>query len=157
VLEYCAKSELDPRSGFGVLKGRHTNRCRTRLQHGARTGFFRPFSIPNPACGCNSDRGQYSNAPLPNPTYRARLVRRSHRSMMDAAQGRPRKRGALHNKGSGEGGSTRTIWMPLQHPKPATRVQFGLGAVLQHSRTPSLRAARFEDEDENEAPCEGGS
>jgi len=50
---------------------------------------------------------------------------------------------------------------PLQHPQPATRVQFGLGAVLQHSRTPSLRAARFEDEDEdedeNEAPCEGGS
>jgi enterochelin esterase-like enzyme len=27
---------------------------------------------------------------------------------------------------------------------PATRVQFGLGAVLQHSRTPSLRAAGFE-------------
>ncbi len=37
---------------------------------------------------------------------------------------------------------------------PATRVQFGLGAVLHHSITPSLRAAGFEDEDENEAPCE---
>ena len=38
-------------------------------------------------------------------------------------------------------------------------MQFGL-AVLQHSRTPSLRVAGFEDdddEDENEAPCEGGS
>ena len=69
--------------------------------------------------------------------------------------------------------------MALQHPQPATRVQFGLGAVLQHSITPSLRAAGFEDEDddedslsdealpssvgsfvsersrENEAPCEG--
>jgi hypothetical protein len=37
-------------------------------------------------------------------------------------------------------------------------VQFGLGAVLQHSNTPTLRAAGFEDEDddedENEAPCE---
>jgi hypothetical protein len=35
-----------------------------------------------------------------------------------------------------------------------------LGAVLQHSTTPSLRVAGFEDEDddeyENEAPCEGG-
>ena len=49
---------------------------------------------------------------------------------------------------------------PLQHPQPATRVQFGLGAVLQYSNTPSLRGAGFEDEDddedENEAPCEGG-
>jgi len=35
---------------------------------------------------------------------------------------------------------------------PATRVQFGLGALLQHSTL--LRAAGFEDEDENEAPCE---
>ena len=35
--------ELHPRSGLAVLKGRKTNRCRTRLQHGARTGFFRPF------------------------------------------------------------------------------------------------------------------
>jgi hypothetical protein len=36
---------------------------------------------------------------------------------------------------------------------------FGLGAVLQHSHTPSLRVTGFEDddEDENEAPCEGGS
>jgi len=33
----------------------------------------------------------------------------------------------------------------------ATRVQFGLGAVLH---TPSLRAAGFEDDDENEAPGE---
>jgi hypothetical protein len=34
-------------------------------------------------------------------------------------------------------------------------MQFGLDAVLQHSRTPSLRVAGFEDE--NEAPCEGSS
>jgi hypothetical protein len=38
---------------------------------------------------------------------------------------------------------------------------FGLGAVLQHSHTPSLRVTGFEDDDEdeneNEAPCEGGS
>jgi hypothetical protein len=48
---------------------------------------------------------------------------------------------------------------PLQHPQPATQLQFRLGAVLQHSTTPSLRVAGFEDEDddeyENEAPCEG--
>jgi hypothetical protein len=30
--------------------------------------------------------------------------------MMHAAKGRPRKRGALHSRGSGEGGSTSTIW-----------------------------------------------
>jgi hypothetical protein len=29
----------------------------------------------------------------------------------------------------------------------------GLRAILQHSNTPSLRVAGFEDEDENEAPC----
>jgi hypothetical protein len=35
-----------------------------------------------------------------------------------------------------------------------SRLQFGLGASLHHSVTPSLRAAGFEDEDddENEAP-----
>jgi hypothetical protein len=26
--------------------------------------FFRPFSIPNPLRGCNSDSAQYSNTPL---------------------------------------------------------------------------------------------
>src|SRR5579863_8255848 len=40
------------------------------------------------------------------------------------------------------------------------RMLFGLGAVLQHSHTPSLRVTGFEDDDEdeneNEAPCEGG-
>jgi hypothetical protein len=44
------------------------------------------------------------------------------------------------------------IGSPLQHPQPATRVQFGLGAVLHYSNTSSLRVAGFEDEDE--APCE---
>jgi hypothetical protein len=33
---------------------------------------------------------------------------------------------------------------------PATRVQFGLGAVFQYSSTPLLRAAGFEDEDDDE-------
>jgi hypothetical protein len=33
---------------------------------------------------------------------------------------------------------------------PLRRAQFGLGAVLQYSRTPSLRAAGFEDEDDDE-------
>ena len=44
-----------------------------------------------------------------------------------------------------------------QHLQPATRVQFGLGAILPHSNTPSLRVAGFEDDDEDEyeAPCEG--
>jgi hypothetical protein len=41
---------------------------------------------------------------------------------------------------------------PREHLQPATRVQFEPGAVLQHSRTPSLRVAGFEDE--NEAPGE---
>ncbi|HYZ73382.1 MAG TPA: hypothetical protein VE641_09915, partial [Chthoniobacterales bacterium] len=35
--------------------------------------------------------------------------------------------------------------LPLQHLHPATRVQFGLGAMLQYSSTPSLRLAGFED------------
>jgi hypothetical protein len=35
-----------------------------------------------------------------------------------------------------------------KQPQPATRVQFRLGGVLQHSNTPSLRATGFEDEDE---------
>jgi hypothetical protein len=48
---------------------------------------------------------------------------------------------------------------PSEHLEPRGRgVQFGSGAVLQHSQTPSLRAAGFEDEDddedENEAPGE---
>jgi hypothetical protein len=50
------------------------------------------------------------------------------------------------------------IQSPFQHLQPATPVQFGLGAVLQYSNTPSLRVAGFEDEDddedEDEGPCE---
>ena len=50
---------------------------------------------------------------------------------------------------------------PIQHLQPATPVQFGLGAALPHSHTPSLRVAGFEDEDdeeyENEAPLQGAS
>jgi hypothetical protein len=34
--------------------------------------------------------------------------------------------------------------------QPATRVQFGLGTVLQYSITPSLRTAGFEDEDDDD-------
>jgi hypothetical protein len=46
---------------------------------------------------------------------------------------------------------------PLQHLQPATRVQFGLGA-LQYSITPPGRIrGRDDDEYENEAPCEGGN
>ena len=41
--------------------------------------------------------------------------------------------------------------LALQHPQPRGRgVQFGLGAVLHHFRTRSLRAAGFEDEDDDE-------
>ena len=44
---------------------------------------------------------------------------------------------------------------PKNHSQPRGRgVQFQIGAVLQHSITPSLRVAGFEDEDENEAPRE---
>jgi len=38
----------------------------------------------------------------------------------------------------------------LPHLQPATRVQFGLGAVLPHSNTLSLRVAGCEDEDEDD-------
>jgi hypothetical protein len=34
---------------------------------------------------------------------------------------------------------------PCEHPQPATRAQFGLGAVLQYSNIPSLRVAGSED------------
>jgi hypothetical protein len=50
------------------------------------------------------DRVQFGQGAVlqqfPNPTFRARaqLVRGSQRSIMNAAQGRPRKRGALHNR-----------------------------------------------------------
>jgi hypothetical protein len=37
-----------------------------------------------------------------------------------------------------------------EHLQPATRVQFGLSAILPHSNTPSLRVAGFEDEDDDE-------
>jgi hypothetical protein len=58
-------------------------------------------------------------------------------------------------------GLEQVILPPFQHLQPRGRgVQFGLGAVLPHSNTPSLRVAGFEDqdddEDEYEAPCEGG-
>ncbi len=33
-------------------------------------------------------------------------------------------------------------------------MQFPIGAVLQHSNTPSLRVAGFEDEDEDSLPDE---
>ena len=55
---------------------------------------------------------------------------------------------------SGNIGTQAPVLPPLQHLQPATRVLFGLGAVLQRSHTPLLRVAGFEDE--NEAPCEGG-
>jgi hypothetical protein len=41
----------------------------------------------------------------------------------------------------------------LRFPRIAPRNR-ELGAVLHHSNTPILRAAGFEDEDENEAPDE---
>jgi hypothetical protein len=44
---------------------------------------------------------------------------------------------------------------PIGHPQPRRGMQFGLGAVLQHSNTPSLRAAGFEDEDDDEDENEG--
>ncbi len=47
--------------------------------------------------------------------------------------------------------SQEVILPPLQHLEPATRVPFGLGAVLQHSHTPSLRVTGFEDSLSDEA------
>jgi hypothetical protein len=45
---------------------------------------------------------------------------------------------------------------PFQRLQPRGRgVQLGLRAILPHSNTPSLRVARFEDEEEYRAPCEG--
>jgi hypothetical protein len=50
------------------------------------------------------------------------------------------------------------LYRPFSIPNPPGRMLFGLGAVLQHSQTPSLRVTGFEDDDEdeneNEAPCE---
>ena len=46
-----------------------------------------------------------------------------------------------------------TAYFAFSIPNPL-RWLFGLGTVLQHSRTPLLRVAGCEDEDENEAPCE---
>ena len=52
-------------------------------------------------------------------------------------------------------GNVAGVERPFRQPQPRGRgVQFGLGAVLPHSNTPSLRVAGFEDEDEDEAPCE---
>jgi hypothetical protein len=45
------------------------------------------------------------------------------------------------------------IWPYLKNPCSQCRgraVQFQIGAVLQHSNTPSLRVAGFEDEDDDE-------
>jgi hypothetical protein len=44
------------------------------------------------------------------------------------------------------------IFRPFSIPNPHPRVQFGLGAGLEHAGQP-----KFEDEDDDEAPCEGGS
>jgi hypothetical protein len=89
--------------------------CADVTQTKRRSEHLAPLQGANPLRGCNSDLAQNSNTPLdPKPTFRARgraqLVRRSHRSMMHAAQGQPRKRGAFHDRASGEGGSTRTIF-----------------------------------------------
>jgi sulfonate transport system substrate-binding protein len=47
---------------------------------------------------------------------------------------------------------------PFEHLRPATREHFGLGAILPHFNTASLRVAGLEDEDDDEdeyeAPCE---
>jgi hypothetical protein len=54
--------------------------------------------------------------------------------------------------------SMQRFYRPFSIPNPPGRMLFGLGAVLQHSHTPSLRVTGFEDDDEdeneNEAPCE---
>jgi len=40
---------------------------------------------------------------------------------------------------------------PFQHPQPRGRgVQYGVGPVLPHSNTPSLRVTEVEDEDDDE-------
>jgi hypothetical protein len=57
--------------------------------------------------------------------------------------GCPRSRGAA--------GDLYRSYFPLQHPQSRVReMQFRLGTPLQHSITPSLRVAGFEDEDDDE-------
>jgi hypothetical protein len=114
----------------------------------------RPYSIPNPAvAGCNSDLAQYSNTPSHTFRARAQLVRRSHRSMMHAAQGRPRKarraprvarlakEEARRAPQQGRGRRRKhehDFDAPGEPLQPATRVQFGHGAILRYCSTPTL-------------------
>jgi hypothetical protein len=116
------------------------------------------------------------------PTSRPALPVRRSSGMRDEG-GKGRKIFLIDGSlGKALGTAATPVLPPLQHPQPRGRgVQFGLGAVLQYSNTPSLRAAGFEDEDddedslpdealrsvvgssvaersrENEAPCEGGT
>jgi hypothetical protein len=71
------------------------------LRHFANPTPLFEHSLPDVAPGVSDDWAKSGG--------RAQLVRRSHRSLRHAAQGWTRKRGALYNRGSGEGGSTRTI------------------------------------------------
>ena len=66
-------------------------RCGPDVEQALDHTVCRPYSIPNPAvAGCNSDLAQYSNTPSHTFRARAQLVRGSQRSIMNAAQGRPR-------------------------------------------------------------------
>jgi hypothetical protein len=110
-------------------------RCGPDVEQALDHTVCRPYSIPNPAvAGCNSDLAQYSNTPSHTFRARAQLVRRSHRSMMHAAQGRPRKRGALHNRGAAKAGSTSTIWMspPCQDFGELSRVTTFILSLRYH-------------------------
>ena len=94
------------------------------------------------------------------PTSRPALPVRRSSGMRDEG-GKGRKIFLIDGSlGKALGTAATPVLPPLQHPQPATRVQFGPRATLPHSNTPSLRVAGFEDEDDDEdeyeAPCEGG-
>ena len=109
--------------------------CADVPKQSADQNILRPFSIPNPRTRVQFGQGAVLQQ-FPNPTFRARaqLVRGSQRSIMNAAQGRPRKRGALHNRGAGGGGSTSTIFMspPCQDFGELSRVTTFILSLRDH-------------------------
>jgi len=172
VLEYCARSELHPRSGLRVL----TRRIKIvlvlppspkSLLWSAPRFLFRqachPWSaasLARPTLRACQGRGVW----LRKTSREADFERVTAQSVGIRRANCPRRRPSASASVLVERRRSREhdFDAPFQHPQPRGReVQFRLGAVLQHSRTPSLRVAGFEDEDddedENEAPCEGGA
>jgi hypothetical protein len=86
--------------GQAAIPPGHQSACVTTTKNEA------PCEHLQPATRVQFAASAILHHPNPNPTFRARgraqLVRRSQRSIMHATQGRPRKRGALHNRAQAE-------------------------------------------------------